>query len=319
MGIITGIGDKSTNTNLITPKIDADVYNFILNKNCIIDGLEVVGNTLTAGVCVLKGYRGILENAETLNNETYIYGKFTLNFNNDITDEFEIVKRNSIPQDGTVNPETITTAGIYYLLLYTYVGGSYHINSSLDNSHKYPLNAYTADETSVVRNGAIIGRYVTTPTAAKNAHLTEPFRVANTEYVHNQIDEEIAYNTQTITVNKSSSGYIYNNTLTGTITLKHKAKYVIGNASLTCSMTQQGNISGVLGTANEIFIPTSQKIGILRLSGTSAHEGTTVAITDYFRIAINTNGEISLIDNIPPAYISNQYTSSILCFGYETN
>lgn len=57
-GIITGIGSKEKRLNLITPELDATVYKWIIGRNCIITGLEIVGTTLTCGVCVAEGYRG---------------------------------------------------------------------------------------------------------------------------------------------------------------------------------------------------------------------------------------------------------------------
>ena len=70
-GIIAGIGDKSTNTNLIPPELDSAINNFIIGTNTIIQGLELKGDiengyTLSAGVCIFNGVRGILENDITI-------------------------------------------------------------------------------------------------------------------------------------------------------------------------------------------------------------------------------------------------------------
>jgi hypothetical protein len=142
-GIITGIGDKSTNKNVIEkeldtviaeffvgnpvliddivlPEQDAKLYNFIIDKNTIIEGLEINDNILSSGTCILCGYRGIIEENITLtdfSSNPYIYGKFNINFDENKKDSFYIV---TLPSElsSSVNPENIEVAGEYYLLLH---------------------------------------------------------------------------------------------------------------------------------------------------------------------------------------------------------
>lgn len=317
MGIVTGIGDKSLNKNVIVPKIDADLNDYILNKNCIINGLEVIGNTLTAGMCVLKGYRGMLKNAETLNNKTYIYGKFTLYFNDEITDSFDILKTNSVPQDGTINPASINQAGIYYLLLYTYTNGAYVLNSEL-NTPTYPAHAYEADETDLVKSGAVIESGVTTPTPLDtNAHLTEPLRVANTEYVHNQIEEEVGYLRNQINEEIDIASGGGSTKLHLVLDIKIKSKYVLFKSSIDFG-TGAGRYSlssnQILKTLSSKFKPTTNIILCKIDNGLSTAD-----------IAINTNAQIvclsaitgikeqSDVYNNVPKYQETGY------LGYETN
>ena len=70
-GIITGIGDRKKKINLISPQLDAEVYKSIINRNGIITGLEIIGNTLTRGICIAEGYRGELrKNADGVTQGT---------------------------------------------------------------------------------------------------------------------------------------------------------------------------------------------------------------------------------------------------------
>lgn len=69
-GIITGIGDKQQKLNLISPQLDAEVYKYIINRNGIVTGLEIVENVLTRGICIAEGYRGELTKNVSLKMET---------------------------------------------------------------------------------------------------------------------------------------------------------------------------------------------------------------------------------------------------------
>lgn len=321
MGIVTGIGDKNLNKNVIVPKIDADLNDYILNKNCIIDGLEVISNTLTAGTCVLKGYRGILENAETLNGETYIYGKFTLNFDNGITenlevDDFDILKTNSEPQDGTINPTSITEQGIYYLLLYTYTNNEYVVNPNLDDTHKYPLHAYEANETDLIKNGAVIESDVIATTQARNDNST---KVATTEYVHNQIEEEIHYDTanvsMAITYQQTIGG---SQTLSKTFVIKRKAKYIIANIENITGYVGNGFSSQIIATIPSGYRPQQQVYGCFVCTTSETIEGqlSPYVSVNPIRLIISTNGEIT-IDAKSFNYAT--ITQGQIVFGYETN
>lgn len=300
MGIVTGIGDKKNNINVITPQIDADLNKYILNKNAIIEGLQIVGNNLTAGMCVLCGYRGKLENSKAIVSSNYIYAKFTLNFNNTV-DEFDIQFTNN----SYTTPTSITSAGTYYLLLYSYSNGQYILNPELDTS-AYPAKSHEADETDLVKSGAEIESGVTTPTPLNNnAHLTEPLRVANTKYVHKQIAEEIAYSTTIIAM----KARLYNGSTdidtNGRITLKRKAKYVIGEVTTIPDLSGYA-VSYITFSLPIGFRPKSLVYIAIPYKDTSSQ---------YIEVAsIQANGSTPVRLN---TYNSTYQSTEKITFGYE--
>jgi hypothetical protein len=92
-GIITGIGDKRLGKNLIKPEYDAIINDFIIGKNTILEGLKLNGNILSAGTCILCGYRGIIDAPKELDTTAYVYGKFTLGsiYGGSGEDDFDII------------------------------------------------------------------------------------------------------------------------------------------------------------------------------------------------------------------------------------
>ena len=174
LGIITGIGNE------ITPEIDAVINDFIVGKNTILKGLELNGNILSAGTCILCGYRGTLENSQTVDGN-YVYGKFVIGVNE--TDSFSIItsSNSTEPTDGINNPTSITSAGTYYLRLYAN-------GVSKVDSERYPEQAYISDRAIELIENGTIDSTATTDTAPVNDNSS---RVANTEYVHKQIVAEI--------------------------------------------------------------------------------------------------------------------------------
>ena len=183
-GIITGIGNE------ITPEIDAVINGFIVGENTIIKGLNWNGNILNAGMCQLCGYRGVLEKPIEKITDTYVYGKFIINFDKYIEDEFYI-ETSSTAKTTNVNPTSITSAGTYYLELY-------NDKKTTLPTYKYPKQAHTSDRARDLIAGGTIDSTATTPTEKKdlgtvvaNLHNTQPNRVANTQYVHTQIVVEI--------------------------------------------------------------------------------------------------------------------------------
>lgn len=95
-GIIAGIGDKETNTNVIVPQFDAAIRNFIMGKNCILDGFALIGDTLTAGSCIAEGYVGYIEEPIKFDKvPEKVYGIFSVNHSNKL-DEFHIATGNNI-------------------------------------------------------------------------------------------------------------------------------------------------------------------------------------------------------------------------------
>ena len=260
-GIITGIGDKDLGKNLIQPEYDAVINDFIIGKNTILEGLVLNGKNLSAGACVLCGYRGIIEENKTLDTVAYVYGEFTLNsiYGGSGEDDFNIVTSNQL-LGGNVNPSQITSAGIYYLLLY--VNGV----KQVDN-YKYPKNSQYSVETENVLSGAVIAPTATTPTETKtitnelgeeetvivtDLHLpnAHPKRVANTEYVHAQIEREVDYD-DTVVNFVSSNGSVI-----GSLELKRKSKYVIGVATINDASLGGGNLThSIWGVIPEKFRP----------------------------------------------------------------
>lgn len=282
-GIITGIGDKELGKNLIKPEYDAVINDFIIGKSTILEGLKLNGNILSAGTCILCGYRGIIEESKTLDTTAYVYGKFTLNFGNG-EDSFEIVT-SSTALTTNVNPTEITSAGTYYLLLY--ISGV----EQIDREHSYPKNSQYSVETENVLSGAVISETATTPTEltqnelgeniiVTDLHLTQPNRVVNTEYVHAQIEKEIDYEQQRIneTISFGNGGILLN------LLIQRKAKYSLLKPQITFSGNGRYTISknSILKTLSSGFAPTEKIIIAVIYNENSARSN----------IIINTSGQI---------------------------
>jgi hypothetical protein len=218
-GIITGIG------NTITPEIDAVINDFIVGENAIIKGLDWVRDILNAGMCQLCGYRGVLKQTiTTTETDKYVYGVFVLHFNEQREDEFYI-ETTSTAKTTNVNPTSITSAGTYYLLLYT------NKTTTLP-TYKYPKQAHTSERARNLIAGGTIYSTATTDTAPVNDNSN---RVANTEYVHNQIAAEIDAEERTYV-------YEYNNASTyinkAEMTLVRRARLcVIKGKAITTTTT----------------------------------------------------------------------------------
>lgn len=245
-GIVAGIGDLENQVNLVSPEMDAALYKYVMNKNTIISGLEVNSSgTLSPGMCILCGYRGVLETAITLDNNLYVYAKFVLNFNNSIIDTFSIETSNEYYSP----PTSITTAGTYRLLLYIHPEGSssWNANDDLDLSNKFPNYAKHSEQTELVKAGGILRDGVTGFTHNVNDNSNH---IATTQYVHNQIAEEVDYQTT-----NGSLSY-------GAYTGRKKAKYVIlyidfGSGAI---QVQDGATTTEVGTLPEGWRPNSNYI-----------------------------------------------------------
>ena len=222
-GIVAGIGDKENRINLIKPEYDAALNYYILGKSkAVITGLNIEGTTLKKGVCALCGYVGTLEtDIQNITGYSYIYGRFTLNFGNGL-DQFDIIALTFNPAYDNVNPASITEAGVYYISLY-YIDNGVPI-AQFDTIHNYPESAYTSDRADLVT--ATIAEDATGTTQPVNSHTTYPTRIATCEYVHNQIEEEIDFNTTTINVEQRGK-------IVAVLTIKRKSKYAIGNVHYT--------------------------------------------------------------------------------------
>lgn len=215
-GIIAGIGNKSENKNIIYPEFDANINNYLVGRNTILEGLELQGNTLTAGTCILAGYRGTLEQNINLDTTAYIYGEFTISFGTDI-DSFNIVTSDT-PLPYETNVSSINSAGTYYLLLYI----SGEKNSELIADKKYPTKANYSDETTTLLSAGTIQEGATGTTLPVNSHTNRPKEIATTQYVYNQIEEQIGYGYYNGNVYNASGELLFS------YKLYRKSKYVIG-------------------------------------------------------------------------------------------
>lgn len=282
-GIITGIGNE------ITPEIDAVINEYIVGKNTILKGLELNGNILSAGTCILCGYRGTLENSQTVDGN-YVYGKFVIGVNE--TDSFSIFTSSSSiePTDGIINPTSITSAGTYYLRLYA------NGESQVD-SERYPKQAHTSDRSRDLIAGGTIDSTATTPTAPVNDNSQ---RVANTQYVHNQIVEEIDAGVYVGDFITSTNAKI------GTYTLKRRAKYVVGIASAYGNATS-GNLAGNIAVFPDKYKPNEPFY--FMISSDFVDGGVQMARLCY----CDTNGNVTIKAGNT---IGSQY-EVLTTFGYE--
>lgn len=241
-GIITGIGDKTKNINVIYPEFDALLNNFIIGKNTILEGMDLQGKILTKGTCILCGYRGTINENITLDTTAYVYAKFNLHFDSDIADAFEIETSTSRITSGNTDPTEITQAGIYYLTLY--INGNIH--SALDIT-PYPIIAQYSDQTKDVSVLGVLEDGVTATTQEVNDNSN---KVATTAYVHNQIQKEIDYATMSIDLITNYWEYssLYPQYKVGTLTLFKKANYCIGKVEVETNLPLAPVVSDSLYT-----------------------------------------------------------------------
>lgn len=267
-GIITGIGDKQLGKNLIQPEYDAVINDFIIAKNTIIEGFELNGNILGSGTCILCGYRGIIEESKELDTTAYVYGEFTLNsiYGGSGEDDFNIVTSDTALNEieYIVNPTEITSAGTYYLLLY--VNGAKQVDLVEENGvqkqvGEYPLKSYYSAETENVLDNVVIAPTATTPTdlneleeIATDLHLTQPNRVANTEYVKAQIEREVDFLTEKIDIIDTT----YSNDKIGELTFIRKSKLVVGRVII--NKQSQGGLPNITFSVPKGFYPYSDVV-----------------------------------------------------------
>lgn len=325
-GIITGIGDKELGKNLIKPEYDAVINDFIIGKNTILEGLVLNGNNLSAGTCILCGYRGIIEESKTLDTTAYVYGEFILNFDTEIEDSFNIVTSTSALTTN-VNPTEITSAGTYYLLLYENGVGE------IDREHRYPLKSQYSAETDYVGDNAVISETATTPTETNelgeietDLHLSQPNRVANTEYVHAQIQREIDYGVSNQESEKYfswvNSGVTFSHTITMTPNIQRKAKFCIcelafsivgkreSDGQIMSGQVHNYNANTIIGRLEEKYYPQKdQEI----LCSAFDYDNPTYS----FVAILKTNGDVVLKNNTDLfSGLANPYKTSF-SFGYQ--
>lgn len=212
--VIAGIGDRPTGSNVIYPYFDAHIRKFIIGKDCILSGLELSsdGLRLTAGYCCGEGFVGKLKSDIVFNAvPSKIYGRFIVNHaetytTEDDLDYFYIV---SDPVAGVRQDDILNEKGEYWLLLYD--------NKRLVVDRNYPENAVNSDtSTRLIENGTI----------AANAEVegdtkssdTSDKTVASTAWVQKIVEKQINAGAVELTIGTTK------------ITLKRKAKLVIGTA-----------------------------------------------------------------------------------------
>lgn len=311
-GIIAGIGNRTNKKNLITPQFDARVNKFIIGDDCIIDGLELVGDvlkTMKPGVCFAQGYRGEVSADILLDKTTYVYGVFKVNFDSDVPDSFYIETSSTPIYE---HNDILHGAGIYYLLLYK--------NGVAQLSRKYPSDAVLSDNTGHINDYGTIGENVTAPTPPIGDNSK---KVATTQYVHSLIVEKINADTDDMQISisyKPSSASIKATNITGTVKIKRKAKLAIFESSELSGSFNAGLAANTsIGTLPNGYVPKIQTSAIMVLEG-KAYTGTgTTTTTIIVPVTLNTNGTITPKTAVANPYDAFSVSSGILYGGYETN
>ena len=238
--VIAGIGDRPTNANVIYPYFDAVVRQFIVGKDCILDGLYLGadGLSLSSGHCLCNGFVGELKDLIRfgINNDpapTKIYGRFVINHSETDLDYFYI---ETDPAESAIRQDDILhKQGEYWLLLYE------NLKSKVDRN--YPENAVYSDTAEhLVDNGTIAadveieGDIPTTP-------LMYDKRVASTGFVNEAVKELIGYETAEVKYGVYNRSGKYERDV-GTIKLERKANYVIATATRTSTSTWDVSLEG---------------------------------------------------------------------------
>lgn len=242
-GIIAGIGDKSIGANVIPPEFDAQIRNFMAGKNTILSGLYYDKSTgyLKQGYCLAQGYVGGIKEDIAIQEQNYVYGVFTVNHNKEIIDTFEIeIYSDGLSAPDYVNDDILNEAGRYWFQIYPRT-----------NTKKYPYKSEYSDYTNIVLAGGELQNGVTCPTQPVNDNST---KVANTEYVHNQIEEEINAGYFEKTFNK---GYV---DILGEVTYLHIHIKIIRRAKL-CALEVYFTTEASYTTINDLW--TTGVIGVL--------------------------------------------------------
>ena len=304
-GIITGIGDLEQHINEITPDIDAKINDFLLSRNAIIEGFSIENGYLNGGILVFKGYRCKYwgEPISLSNSPNYINGIIRTNSNGNV---YEFFLEPSSTQGADTEIPTQPNSGACFAI-FSKSGTSYFLvdnfkDNRLEDYH-YPAKAYESDESRLLMLGGVISENATTPTAAVNAHNTEPNRVANTEYVHNQIQAEInaaSYNGEF----RNS-----NNNIIGTYTLERKAKFVIIKTSTIDWWTNSGTLGGIWTTFPNGFLPNTSFYFVVS-------DASRPNFTRYIRLlSCNTSGEVRQVQ----AVVDGDNLIFTNTSGYQTN
>ena len=302
-GIMAGIGDLTNNINVIEPEFDANVNNFIIGAEGIINGMQIVGNTLSAGMCIAKGYRGSIETDITLDTTAYVYGVFKVYHDPEILDEFYIetsaTALDTQSNGNSFGDDILHNAGTYYLRL----------NTTLS----YPENAVNSENTDVLNYGGSIGDGTTAVTQAVNDNSD---KVATTKFVHDLLDEEVNYTEDTIYAHYNSKQY-------ATIKLTKKAGYVIAKVIGDFINNTNANAVKIDNIPTE-FLPINGYAYLILPFAYSGGTNYNVGIDMY---AINSNGTTTYINqgisiNVKTGISSSEardYVTSTHYSGWETN
>ena len=307
-GIMAGIGDLETGTNVISPQFDAKVNDFIIGQNGILTGLEIdtSSKTITAGVCIAKGYRGAIESNIDLDTTSYVYGVFKVYHDSNTLDEFYIETSSKALTEG--GDDILHTAGTYRLRLNT------------ANRISYPLNAVNSDYTDQIVVGGIIAG--TADGAEKNnvTAVTQPVdtsnaTVATTEFVQKQVAADINYQSfsKTFTVTESANSRSIQ--VDTTVTASKKAGYCLIDITFAISTGKLGggtmSRSTVLGTLDEEFFPAS----LVRCIGYNS----SYDLSEPRIFNITTEGKIKIDDTYGYALsvLTTSYSLYTLNVGYE--
>lgn len=303
-GVMAGIGDLENNINVINPEFDARVNNFIIGANGVIEGLEISGNILSAGMCIAKGYRGSIDTDITLDTTSYIYGVFKVYHDPEILDEFYI-QTSSTPLDtaktgNSFGDDIVHNAGTYYLRLNTMLS--------------YPENAVNSENTDVLNYGGTIGDGTTAVTQAVNDNSD---KVATTKFVHDLLDEEVNYTEDTIYAHYNSQQY-------ATIKLSKKGGYVLAETvGNFVNNTSQSAVS--IDTIPAEFRPINDYAYLLLPYAYTLGVGGYSYGVDIYRV--NTDGSTSLINDgisIPmrtnvDSSLAEHFVESTHYSGWKTN
>lgn len=306
-GIVAGIGDKTTNQNVITPDFDANIIDFIVGGSAIVEGLDYIvsGNNpvLKKGVVVHKGYRGeLLEDIDNI-AESNVYAQFVLHNDGTTIDTFSILTTND-----TFSPEiTEGSKKTYNLLLYK----NGERNIYLNNMPAYAYHSLTCD--------TVIGTIGSSVTGTTQDLGDNSLKIATTQYVENRIAHDIGHETKTINLTDTkSNGEVQQ---FATLTLQRKAHQVVCKLDTTTSPMSFNNVVEGWLVFNETlpvgFRPTTD---ILTSCGWRIDRDNMV---EYYALAIvfQKSGGIGVkaITNIPNLGDNDNVLYGTSHIGWKTN
>ena len=310
--VIAGIGEEQTATNVIYPTFDATFRQFVVGKDCILDGLELSpdGLTLTAGHCLGKGFQGELKNDIAFEAVPQkIYGRFVINHADDTLDHFYI---ETDPIIDTPKDDILTRKGEYWLLLYE--------NSIMVVDRDYPENAVNSDTTIRLIEDGTIAESAEVEGDIKSGDTSDK-TVASTAWVQKVITEQINLGEYSINFYQDF-GNSLSTERAGYITLKRKARQVIAYIHVA----QESGYSFMDGAVfafkdnlpNEFFPTQNINFAIIYGTGISISGKASARATSIFNLS--TKGEITRAYTAVESRAFGIGEVNIpTSFGYETN